>query len=304
MDKKNFTLIGIGLFLVIGAFVYKTSLNDDKLPTNNINTSLKIGNGRDTSNSQLEAYELEEKDSIANARKGSGNILSDFGKFTSNGNANIPVIKKGRTDEEIIDSILNAQKIVYSKPKLRKPIKNKRKNSTNKFKKKKENFEEKRKREIDNIKESFNHIKGLDTPKPKPILQTDNIILARVNGEHSIKNKTRVKLILKKEAIINGTIFKNNTRFFGFATFGEHRLFIKVNHINNIKVDLQVYDANDGGLGLYTKANIKSAAAHEIADDIDVKGVPVAGTIKKIFKKNKSVQKVGIGNRTEIILKK
>jgi hypothetical protein len=127
-----------------------------------------------------------------------------------------------------------------------------------------------------------------------------------VNGDQTIKKGSRINLLLMEDAVVNGILYKRNTKLYGFATFGEHRLYIDINTINNDPVKLKIYDAQDGNLGLYTKQNLAGEVGEEVTDDtvddINIAGVPVGKTVKKIFKKKNKEMKILIFNRTKFIL--
>ena len=145
-----------------------------------------------------------------------------------------------------------------------------------------------------------------DNSKSSTNLKTDKNIEVMVNGDQTLKKGNRINLVLSKKSVINGIVYPRNTKIYGFVKFGEHRVFIRISNINKNSVDLNVYDAQDGDLGLYTKVNLTGEVVNEVADDnvdeLEVGSVKVGSTIKKIFKKKNKEQKIEIFNRTKLVL--
>lgn len=332
INKKYLIFIGLGIILLITAIIFKTSINEkeDNLSKQNINTNLTLDNGKAIANSQLDAYKEEEIDSMNKNRSNSNMDLSNFGKVNNNNeNINTKIVKKGKTDDEIIDSILNAQKISYKAAPVKRNNnstgysrnRNSYKISKERRKREKEALILERKREQEELAkkekerlskfftEQNNSNQSTTNINNNNVLHTDKNIEIMVNGDQNIKSGTRVNLILTKKAIINGISYLRNTKLYGFASFGEHRLFINVNNIKNNKVKLKIYDAQDGNLGLYTKVNLAGEIGNDIADDnindgndVVIAGVKVGSTVKKIFKKKNKEKKILIFNRTKFIM--
>lgn len=324
INKKFLILIGIGVLFLSIALIFKNSVkNDTELATQQINTNLNLDNGRKTTLSQVEAYIEEEKDSISNARNNSNMDLSSFGKLNKKTNVNTSLIgTKAKTDEEIIDSILQSHKII-EQPKKKKTINrsyNSRtytrkkqietKNREREIKQKKiDEAQEKealRQREIERIKSSFANSNYSKKEQKKMNKKTDKNIPIMVNGDQTIKKGARVNMLLQKDAVINGKLYKRNTKIYGFANFAEHRLFISINNIQNNPVKLKIYDAQDGGLGLYTKQNlvgeVEQEVKEDVVDEIKLAGIKVGTTVKKIFKKKNKEPKILLFNRTKFIM--
>lgn len=325
INKKFIIIIGIGVLFLSIAFIFKNSIkNEEKLETQQINTNLNLDKGRKTTLSQVEAYIEEEKDSLNNARNKSNMDLSSFGKLNQNTNVNTSLIgTKEKTDAEIIDSILQSHKIVeqpkkkqktnirysntrtYAKRKQIETQKREREKRQSKIDAEKEK-EALRKKEIERIKSSFANSNYTKKEKKKTGKKTDKNIPIMVNGDQTIKKGARVNMLLQKDAVINGVTYKRNTKIYGFANFAEHRLFITINNIQNNPVKLKIYDAQDGGLGLYTKQNlvgeVEQEVKEDVVDEIKLGGVKVGTTIKKIFKKKNKEPKLLLFNRTKFIM--
>ncbi|SEC65557.1 Protein of unknown function [Tenacibaculum sp. MAR_2009_124] len=138
-------------------------------------------------------------------------------------------------------------------------------------------------------------------------LKSDNEIYAVVYKDQEILNNGRVWLRLSQDALINGVIFKRNTLFYGFTKFAKNRIYININSINDVKVNLSAYDAQDSNIGLYTEVEFFSIASNEIHDDaideVNTSKIPLGNTLKRIIKKKKRVDKVPLLNESKLTLK-
>ena len=138
--------------------------------------------------------------------------------------------------------------------------------------------------------------------------QTDELIYAVVRGDQNIKNGERVTLALTKDATINGKLYKRNTLVYGFATFSQNRVNLKITNISSTNVNLIANDAQDGTPGIYIEGqSLVKEAASEMEDqgvnDVDLSGIPLGNTVKKIFKKKKKENRVLLLNNYKLILK-
>lgn len=138
--------------------------------------------------------------------------------------------------------------------------------------------------------------------------QNDLLIYAVIKGDHlGLKNNQRVTMILPKDVLINGTTFKKNTIIYAQATFSGSRVNFTINNINQIPVLLKVYDAEDGGLGLQVKESLIAETSSEViadaTDEVDVNGIPLGNTLKKLFKKKNQQPKIDLLNNQKVILK-
>jgi len=138
--------------------------------------------------------------------------------------------------------------------------------------------------------------------------QTDPYIYASIKGDHlRLKNNQRVTLILPKETTINGKIFKKNTLVYAQATFTGNRLHLSINNINQVPMSIKAYDPEDGNLGLQVQqsliAETSSEAVSDGSDEVDVNGIPLGNTIKKLFKRKQQEPRIDLLNNQKLILK-
>lgn len=138
--------------------------------------------------------------------------------------------------------------------------------------------------------------------------QTDVIIYASIKGDHlSLRNNSRVTLILPKETIIKGKVYKKNTLLYAQATFQGNRVNLSINNINQIPLNIKAYDAQDGNLGLQVDKSLIAETGSEVVsdgvDEVDLNGVPLGNTIKSLFKKKQQEPKIDLLNNQRLILK-
>jgi hypothetical protein len=138
--------------------------------------------------------------------------------------------------------------------------------------------------------------------------QTEELIYASIKGDHlRLRNNSRVTLILPKETIIDGKVFKKNTLIYAQATFNQNRVNLSINNINQVPLKIKAYDAEDGNLGLQVQRSLVAETGSEVvqdgADEIDVNGVPLGNTIKSLFKRKQQEPKIDLLNNQRLILK-
>lgn len=139
-------------------------------------------------------------------------------------------------------------------------------------------------------------------------LPSDAMIYAIISGDQIIKNKDRVTLKLSRDAIINGQIFKRNTFIYAIASFAQNRVNLAITNINQIPLTLIAMDAMDGNKGIYIEgesllAETVNEASEDGVKDLEVRGIPVGKTIKKIITKKQRIATVQLLNNYKIILK-
>lgn len=139
-------------------------------------------------------------------------------------------------------------------------------------------------------------------------IESDPYFYAVIKGDHlGLRNKQRVALMLPKDAMIMGKIYKKNTVIYAIATFAPSRVKLTITNINQVPLNIQAYDAEDGALGLQVRESLVSETSTEMvsegADDTDLSNVPFGNTIKKILKKKNKEPKVDLLNNQKMVLK-
>lgn len=138
--------------------------------------------------------------------------------------------------------------------------------------------------------------------------QSDPFIYAVIKGDQlGVKNGQRVVLMLTKNTVINGKTFLKNTTIYAQAEFKSSRINFNISSINQIPMNLKAYDAEDGALGLNVNQSLLVETSSEIASDateeVDVSGIPLGNTIKKLLKKKQRIPKIDLLNNQKLILK-
>lgn len=156
----------------------------------------------------------------------------------------------------------------------------------------------------DNLNSFFSSGSGKNSAS---IQSSDTQIYAVIKGDQVIKNRDRVTLMLTKNSTIKDKTFPKNTVFFATATFQNDRVNLVIVNISQIQVDLKAYDAEDGGIGLHVSQSLLAEstgeAVNDASDEVDVSGIPLGGTIKRILKRKQQIPKITLLNNQKIILK-
>ena len=138
-------------------------------------------------------------------------------------------------------------------------------------------------------------------------VEKEHGFLAEVNGDQKVRANDRLELILLEDVEVKGEYFPKYTRIYGFASLQPNRLHLKITHMGNIPVKLQAYDLQDGNEGIYIKNTFRAEAGteviDEIAQDINIAGLPQLNGVTKIFRRNNRNIKVTVLNQYRLILK-
>jgi len=137
---------------------------------------------------------------------------------------------------------------------------------------------------------------------------SDPFILATIRDNHTIINGDRITMMLSKDTKVNGRSYARNTLLYGITKFRQNRVDVQITKINHNPVNLTVYDAQDGLLGIYVEGEnllgeSTREAANEAIDDIDASGIPAGNVIKQVFKKRSKKAKVNLLNDYRLIIK-
>jgi hypothetical protein len=101
---------------------------------------------------------------------------------------------------------------------------------------------------------------------------TQSVLLAQVFGDQTVKPGMPIKFRLVKEATVQGIKYPRNTIFNGFASFGQDRLYVKVNRLpdqtgsNFINVQYSLHDT-DLQEGVYAPLdNTRDASIRQVTN--------------------------------------
>lgn len=139
------------------------------------------------------------------------------------------------------------------------------------------------------------------------IPNADSSLYVRVDGTQTVKTNYRLQMRLIKDALIDNILVPKNTSIYGFVSFRPNRVMISINNINHKPVELKAFDLQDGNEGIYVENSFRAEARREVlgdvADDINIAGVPQVSGIKKIFQRNNRTVKAAIADNYQLILK-
>lgn len=169
--------------------------------------------------------------------------------------------------------------------------------------------ESKVEKESNYAKESLNDFfSSRDKVQTSTKKQSDPFIYAVIKGDQlGVRNGERVVLMLTKKTVINGKTFLKNTTIYAQAEFKRSRINFNISSINQIPMNLKAYDAEDGALGLNVNQSLlvetSSEVASDVTDEVDMSGIPLGNTIKKLMKKKQRIPKIDLLNNQKLILK-
>ena len=136
---------------------------------------------------------------------------------------------------------------------------------------------------------------------------TDEVIYAEINGDQKVMANGRVQMRITRPHKINGLLYPVNTYIYGFVSFAPNRCLIRINHVDQLPVNLTVYDYEDGGEGLFVvnsfRSDFKGIVVDNSISEIDIPGVPRLGGLKNLFKKSNRNVKITVVNKYQILIK-
>lgn len=83
---------------------------------------------------------------------------------------------------------------------------------------------------------------------------------------------------------------------------------MEITNIDNEPLNLYAYDKQDGNIGLYVEGanalgELGQESRDDMAQDINVSGIPLGNTVKSLFRKKNKEISVFLLNNYEVILK-
>ena len=324
MDKKNKKLVlNLGLpilcvsAIVIIYFGFKNSNSTNQISKTQ-NENLELGTSsekaREFPNSKVDNFDIVDKDEEAKRRERSQGFDNVIGNplGTEEKDPQAELVRKQleeitRTQSQSNTNIASrSNSSSLRRTQTHSPSQNPR---TSK-REKEEIFVRESSKEFEDFFENSDKLSLLEKEiTPTPSTKNESVsVLALVNYDQTIKDKTRVELILAADVKINGKLYKKNTYIYGSCSFGSARLNITISKINDDYVSLSAYDYQDGKKGLYVDpenlaTEINSEGTQDVIDEINVQGLPVGNTIKNIFKKRQRESEISLLNNYKIILK-
>lgn len=138
--------------------------------------------------------------------------------------------------------------------------------------------------------------------------ETDESIYACIHTDQTIRDGSRVKIRLIKNAMINGNSYPMNTIVYGICRIVPNRLNVEINNVNQNPCKLSIYDAEDSDLGIYIEtpnlnASLKGEMGKETLDDTDLKMIPFSKTLKNLFQRKVKEEKIQLLNNYKLIIR-
>lgn len=302
MEPKHLIIIGLAILAIVSLAIGLMMPSDEE-ETVDLD-SLETPDNRkkvEEYNSKLEAYHRNnnESDDVS--------LEFNLDDYSSEPDSNDP--EKDQLEKEV-DSLLNANKMTYSEKGNAKPKTQNTTRTNTRAKTPSRTTTLDKKQDINSEFENF-FTKSPKSSKNNTVAtepKTDPFIYAVIHGDHTIKQGERVKLRLTKKAVIANMSFSQNSYVYAFPTFSDNRVLLNITSINHVPVSISAYDTEDSAQGLYVKGAkmvgaITDEGSQEAVNDVDVGGVPVGSTIKKVFQKKQQTPTVTLLNNTKLILK-
>jgi len=217
---------------------------------------------------------------------------------------NLPESEK----ERIVDSIYLVGKIKYSNVSSQSP---KRERSKPIKDPEIEDFEKKEQLRIKGKDLGLEHqLFFASDPKigeMSKVQATDLVLYAVVDGDQVVQSNSRLQMRLISDFVINNIHIAKNTPVYGFINFKPNRVLIRIENIEHHPIELNAFDLQDGGEGIYVINGLRAQVTKEIVgdmvDEINIAGIPQVSGVKKLFQRDYRNEKVTIVNNYKILLK-
>ncbi|MBZ4037782.1 conjugative transposon protein TraM [Flavobacterium sp. 17A] len=311
--KLLYALPVIVVLIIVGLYMTSGNTEEQKLseePTADV--SLPGAKTKELSNDKLDV--MSDFSELTDEKQKQQNKSEQFNVENINTNESVPAqTYQNENDKQVVEKV---NKMLVEMNKEQK--KQKRTSSTSTSESYSNSKYTSTKPEIDyeeksNTESSFNNFFNSKNNSSvanngKAPQQAEQLIYASIKGDHlRLRNNSRVTLILPKETVIDGKVFKKNTLIYAQATFNQNRVNLSINNINQVPLKIKAYDAEDGNLGLQVQRSLVAETGSEVAqdgaDEIDVNGVPLGNTIKSLFKRKQQEPKIDLLNNQRLILK-
>ncbi|WP_421805758.1 conjugative transposon protein TraM [Flagellimonas sp.] len=299
-SSQKLLVIGVAVSLVTLPF-FLMSGGENEESTNEFE-SFETPENRDEVqeyNSKLEAYQAE--------RSERENVSLEFNieDFEDD-----DTVSEEELMEKEIDSLMNQNKRDYASPPSRSSSSggSGRRSASTSYNRESPPRSERKENVNSGFQDFFSSTPESKSANQAATSQTDPFIYAVIHGDHTIRQGERVKLRLTKKATIAGMDFPENSYIYAFPSFQNNRVLLDINSINHVPVSISAYDTEDSAIGLYVKGakmvgEVADETSQDAVDEIDVGGVPVGETVKRVFQRKQQEPTVTLLNNTKLILK-
>lgn len=310
-NKKMFLALPVIAVALIVTLYFTTKPSDkaDSKAVNNVDVSLPSSETKELSDSKIDV--MSDFDNLSAAKIEQESKGENFTGDLSTPNNNSQPNYQDPNDDEVVKKVNKMiGEINKEKPKSTN-YKNNTKSSDVSYSNRQESAytDNNSSSTKDNFDDFFASGSGRSNESKSNIQQSETYIYAVIKGDHlGLRNNQRVSLILPKETTINGKVFKKNTVIYAQSNFNGSRVHLNINNINQFPINLKAYDAEDGGLGLQVRESLMAETSNQVAadgtDELDMNGIPLGNTIKKLLKRKQQEAKIDLLNNQKLILKK
>lgn len=308
-NKKIFLLLPVALiFLLVGLYFYtnKSEVNDKQVDKTDL--TLPTATTKELSDNKIDAMnDFDQLNSAKEeeAQKGSALEIENVNPETSTSQNSNTTYQKA--DDEVVKKVGVMMAEMNKKPaQSPRQYKNSYSNSSiSKAVPSESSYGNDSKDSFDDFFSSSNNKKENNNYSNS---QEEITTYAVIKGDQlGVRNNQRVTLLLTKETTVNGKTFPKNTVFYATSFFSSNRIILNINNINQIPIVAKAYDAEDGGLGLQVRQSLIAESSKEAisdgTDEVNVSGIPLGNTMKKIFKRKQQDIKVDLLNNQRLIIK-
>lgn len=307
--KKVFFALPIVAVVLIVSLYLTSDPNKENVSENNVDVSLPDAETKELSDSKLDV--ISDFDKLNQEKEKQVLESENYSPENMNSQEAIPAETYQKPDDEVVKKVnkmlgeMDRQKKVKSASSPRTSYADNSYSSTEQNR----SNENSSATTQDNFEAFFSSKGGSNNAaSSQQKQQSDASFFASIKGDHlGLRNNQRVTLILAKDILINGKIFKKNTLLYALATFSGSRVNLSINNISQVPMSIKAYDAEDGNLGLQVKeslmAETTSEAVSDATDEIDVNGIPLGNTVKRLFKRKQQIPKIDLLNNQKLVLK-
>mgnify|MGYP000895535231 FL=1 len=306
--KKVFFALPIIAVALILTLYFTSDPNKENLSENNVDVSLPGAETKELSDSKLDV--ISDFDKLNEEKEKQVQESENYTPENMNPDAAIPTETYQKPDDEVVKKVnkmlgeMEKQKKVKNSSNARRSYSENSYSSTD-VNQSNDNNSATTQENFDSFFSSKTRSNNVTSSQQQ---KSDLSFFASIKGDHlGLRNNQRVTLILSKDIEINGKVFKKNTLLYAQATFNESRVNLSINNISQIPMSIKAYDAEDGNLGLQVKeslmAETTSEAISDATDEIDVNGIPLGNTVKKLFKRKRQIPKIDLLNNQKLVLK-
>ncbi len=137
--------------------------------------------------------------------------------------------------------------------------------------------------------------------------KTKKGILVEVDGKQVLRKNSRIRLRLVEPTTIKGYQFPKYTTLFGTVRFRPNRTILHITQIDHVTLQWEAFDLQDGLAGLYLENSLREEATQEVVDDmaqdINIAGLPQVRGLKSVFQRSQRKQKVTVLDGHRLLLK-